>query len=127
MDAKIKTIAHTIVSQIKNVPDAKIPGVMQEIVEYLAKEKLIDQWREIEQAIHQVWKEVYGASKITVVSAHPITQETNEAIEKIAYGADITRRVDERLIGGSIIRIDDKRVDGSIAGQLQKLKTILSK
>ncbi|MFH1611115.1 MAG: F0F1 ATP synthase subunit delta [Patescibacteria group bacterium] len=127
MDAKIKTIAHTIVSQVEKVPDSKIPGIMQEVVEYLAKEKLIDHWREIEQAIHQVWKEVYGASKITVVSAHPITQETNEAIEKIAYGADITRRVDERLIGGSIIRIDDKRVDGSIAGQLQKLKTILSK
>jgi F0F1-type ATP synthase delta subunit len=127
MDAKIKTIARTIISQTETLSDKQIPIVMKEIVEYLAGEKLLGRWREIEMAINQVWKEIYGASKITVVSAHELTAEVERAIEEIAYGADITKRVDERLIGGSIIRIDDRRIDGSIAGQLQKLKTTLSK
>ncbi len=127
MDAKIIAIAQSIVSNAEKIPDKQIPAMMKEIVEYLAKENIIGKWRDIEHAINDVWKEVYGASKITVMSAHPLTQEANEEIEKIAYGADIHRKIDERLIGGAIIRIDDKRIDGSIAGKLQKLKYTLSK
>ena len=127
MDAKIKTIARVLVDQVETVSEDEISEIMKDFISYLAKEKLIDKWRDIENAIHAVWKEKYGASKITVVSAHPLTEAANKEIENLAKGADITRRVDERLIGGSIIRIDDKRVDGSIAGLLQKLKMTLSK
>lgn len=127
MDAKIKTITKTLVTQLEHVHENEIKQVMKDFVKFLSEEKMIYKWREIEQAIHQTWKEVYGASSITVVSAHSLSEELNEQIEKIAKGADIQRRVDERLIGGSVIRIDDKRIDGSIAGNLQKLKMTLSK
>jgi len=127
MDVKIKTIARVLVDQIETVSEDEISETMKEFVSFLAQEKMIDKWREIETAIHAAWKEKYGASKITVVSAHPLTEAANAEIEKFAKGADIIRRVDERLIGGSVVRIDDKRVDSSIAGSLQKLKMTLSK
>lgn len=127
MSTHAKTIARVLVDQIESAGDQEIPEIMKEFVGFLAQEKLLGEWREIETQIHQVWKEKYGASKITVVSAHPLTEAADQEIEKLAKGADIERRVDERLIGGSIIRIDDKRIDGSIAGALQKLKMTLSK
>ena len=127
MDKNTKTIARVLVDQLEDVSYENVPDVMKEFVKYLADNKLLGSWREIETCIHKAWKEKYGASKITVVSAHPLTESANAEIEKIAKGADIERRVNERLIGGSIIRIDDKRIDGSIAGMLQKLKMTLSK
>lgn len=127
MDAKIKTITRILIKQLEEKHEDDIKRVMKDFVKFLAQEKMVDQWREIEQAIHQTWKEMYGASTITIVSAHPLTEELNEQIEELAKGADIERRVDERLIGGSVIRIDDQRIDGSISGYLQKLKMTLSK
>ncbi|OGL96221.1 hypothetical protein A2258_00270 [Candidatus Uhrbacteria bacterium RIFOXYA2_FULL_41_8] len=127
MDAKIKTITRVLIDQVEKNKENDIKKIMNDFVKFLAQEKMIDRWREIELAIHQSWKEIYGASAITVVSAHPLTEELNKQIEELAKGADIERRVDERLIGGSVIRIDDRRIDGSIAGNLQKLKMTLSK
>ncbi|MBT3230343.1 hypothetical protein HN358_00965 [Candidatus Uhrbacteria bacterium] len=127
MDTNAKTIARVLVDQLEDLEYEAVPDVMKEFVAFLAENKLLGSWREIEMHIHKAWKEKYGVSKITVVSAHPLTELANEEIEKLAKGADIVRRVDERLIGGSVIRIDDKRIDGSIAGTLQKLKMTLSK
>lgn len=127
MDANIKTIARVLVEQVETVAENEVAEVMKEFVTYLAQNKMLGSWRDIEAEIHNAWKDKYGASKITIVSAHPLTDVANEEIAKLAKGADIVKRVDERLIGGSIVRIDDKRVDGSIAGSLQKLKTTLSK
>lgn len=127
MDAKIKTITRSLIENLSKAESKDVSEVMKEFVNLLSERKMLGKWREVERAIHQVWKDIYGVSSITVVSAHPLTEEADGAIEKIAHGADITRRVDERLIGGSVIRIDDKRIDGSVTGNLQKLKMTLSK
>ncbi|MBT4857324.1 hypothetical protein HON52_04040 [Candidatus Uhrbacteria bacterium] len=94
-------------------------------VAFLAENDMLDKWREIELAIGKVWKEEFGASSIKVLSAHPLTQEARKIIGEIAPGAELSTAVDERLIGGAIIRIDDKRIDGSITGQLRALRKSL--
>lgn len=127
MDAKIKKITNVLLDHIERASENEIPRIMKDFVAYLDQEKLLGAWREIEQMIHALWKEKYGVSKITILSAHPLTETAEKEIQKLANGADIERRVDERLIGGAIIRIDDKRIDSSMAGSLQRLKMTLSK
>lgn len=98
---------------------------MKRFVSFLAEHNILDQWRDIERAIEQVWKELYGASTIKVLSAHQLTQEAQKALGELAPGAELITSVDERLIGGAVIRIDDTRIDGSITGKLQRLKRTL--
>ena len=49
----------------------------------------------------------------------------SKLLQKIAPGADFIERIDPRIIAGAIVRIDDKKIDGSIAGSLRRLKQSL--
>lgn len=61
-----------------------------------------------------------------VVSALPLTEEEQETLRKDLLsktGAQaVTFRVDPSILGGLIIRVGDKVIDGSVAGQLQLLR-----
>ncbi len=61
-----------------------------------------------------------------VISALPLTEEEQEIIKKDVLsktGAQaVTFRVDPSILGGLIIRVGDKVIDGSVAGQLQLLR-----
>ncbi len=61
----------------------------------------------------------------------PLTFQEQETIRcdiiaRIGGGATITFRVDPSLLGGLVIRIGDKVMDSSLAGQLQTLRQNLS-
>lgn len=119
-------LAKVLVDGCEGREGRALQNTIQQFVTFLADEGYIDQWRSIERSIHQEWKKKYGASKLTIVSAFPLMPKTQKHIEALARGADIVQRVDERLIGGAVIRIDDTRIDGSITGALRRLKTTLA-
>lgn len=120
-----KKLAKTLVDSLDGATAAQMKQTMKDFVSFLGTEGLISKWRGIEQQIHSAWKEKYGASQITIVTAEPITEAMRTSLEKMAPGADLTERVDERIIGGAVIRIDDKKIDGSLAGSLRRLKQVL--
>ena len=65
-----------------------------------------------------------------VVSALPLTEEEQETLRKDILsktGAQaVTFRVDPSILGGVIVRVGDKVIDGSVAGQLQLLREKLA-
>jgi len=98
-----------------------------DFVSYLVDNRLLNYWREISRSIDSIWKEKYGVANVTVTSAHPLSEKAHKTLEKMACGAEIIETVDSELIGGAIIRIDDRIVDGSISGALNSLKNSLVK
>ncbi len=123
MNIEPTQLARILVDHTAHQSDAS--DNIKAFVGFLAEHNMLDKWRDIELAIDQVWKETFGASSIKVLSAHELTEEAKKALSEIAPGADVSTSVDERLIGGAVIRIDDKRIDGSITGKLQLLKRTL--
>ncbi len=70
------------------------------------------------------------APSAEVISALPLTEEEQAVIKKdilAKVGADIevTFKVDPSIMGGVVIRIGDKVLDGSVSGQLQELRESL--
>lgn len=66
-----------------------------------------------------------GAAEIT--SALPLTAEEQNIVRKdllpkLGGSAAITFRVDPKILGGLVIKVGDRLVDGSVAGQLQALR-----
>lgn len=118
-------LAELLVELVDGATKAQVPEIMKGFVQELFRRGMLSEWRKIEHEIHGVWKRKYGAANVTIVSAHPITATLRKQIEGLAPGADIVERVDERLMGGAIIRIDDRRIDASIAGSLHRLKAHL--
>ena len=67
-----------------------------------------------------------GASA-EVTSALPLTAAEQEAVKrdilsKTGNQATVTFRVDPSILGGLIVRVGDKVLDGSVAGQLENLR-----
>ncbi len=65
-----------------------------------------------------------------VVSALPLTEEEQEAVKrdvlaKIGADAIVTFRVDPSILGGLVIRVGDKVIDGSVAGKFEELRQSL--
>jgi F-type H+-transporting ATPase subunit b len=73
--------------------------------------------------------EVVGASA-EVTSALPLTAEEKDAVKqdvlsKVGDLATVTFRVDPAILGGLIIRVGDKVLDGSVSGQLESMRQSL--
>ncbi|MDP2631431.1 MAG: F0F1 ATP synthase subunit delta [Candidatus Uhrbacteria bacterium] len=126
MKVDAKKLAKILVDSVDGANESEANKIIKDFVKFLAENKLLGMWREIERGIHSSWKEKYGASQVTIVSAHRLSIDARDVITGLAKGADIHETVNERLIGGTIIRIDDTRIDGSISGALDKLQRELT-
>lgn len=74
--------------------------------------------------------ESLSGSSAEVTSALPLTegeQETlrEEIVQKLGGGATVSYRVDPEILGGLVIRVGDKVIDGSVAGRLAGLRQSL--
>jgi F-type H+-transporting ATPase subunit b len=70
-----------------------------------------------------------GASA-EVTSALPLTPAEQETVRKdilasLGSTASISFRVDPSILGGLIVRVGDRVIDGSVAGQLQDLRQVI--
>ena len=73
--------------------------------------------------------DVKGATA-EVTSALPLSDAEQASIKKdllakLGNGADVTFKVNPAILGGLIIRVGDRMVDGSVSGQLQALQQSL--
>lgn len=71
-----------------------------------------------------------SGSAAEITSALPLTPAEQDAVKKdvlskIGTQATVTFRVDPTILGGLIVRVGDKLLDGSVAGQLEALRQSL--
>lgn len=74
-------------------------------------------------------EEVAGASA-EVTSALPLTEAEQQAVRKdviakLGENATLSFRVDPAILGGLIVRVGDKILDGSVSGKLEELRQTL--
>lgn len=75
--------------------------------------------------------EDFTGSSAEVTSALPLTEEEKEVVKadilsKLGSQATVTYRVDPNILGGLVVRVGDKVVDGSVAGQLESMRQSLT-
>ncbi len=68
---------------------------------------------------------------VVVTSAVPLTEKEAAIVQRelearLGAGVDITFRVDPQVLGGLVVRIGDRIVDASFAGQLEQMRRALS-
>ncbi|MBI4598597.1 F0F1 ATP synthase subunit delta [Candidatus Uhrbacteria bacterium] len=125
----MKTHARQLAEVYLDLTDGKPPVEVQEsaqaFVAFLAECHQLSQWREVIRRLDAAWKRRHGVSSVEVRSSHPFPQVFRDAITALAPGANVVERTDPGLIGGAVIRIDDRVVDGSVSGYLERLRTKL--
>jgi len=78
----------------------------------------------------RLYREYSGITHAVITTAVPISKQMLDKIEKIMAekdfkGLDLEQNTKEDILGGFILRIDDMQYDGSIATNLNKIKTTL--
>lgn len=122
-EEKIELVEKAFTGQVSD----EFIGLMALMIKKSRTEYLI---RVLEQFIYMA-KEASGVLTAQVISAMPLTNQQlaqiKSNIEKnTGKTIEMDTTVDPSIIGGLIVRVGDKVVDGSIKGQMDALKSQLS-
>ena len=104
--------------------------VLDNFVKILAENNDVRLFEEISDEFHKLELAKKGIRQVEVTSAHPLNRENeHEIIEQLNKLAktkvEVRKKIDEQLIGGVIIRLDDQLLDASVKNNLQQLKKTL--
>lgn len=121
--AKQFAIALIETAEQNNDPSA----TAKSLVALLAQRGELNKAREIINAVEQVWKEKYGAATVTIHSAYGLSDAFKNRLSELAPGAELREYIESSLIGGARVRVDDRVVDGTVAGHLEQLRYHLGK
>lgn len=100
-------------------------GLVREVAERIGASGIKEALTEIEDTVRN--KELTS----DVTSAVPLTDEERGAIEsrlrdRYGNGLQIAYGVDPAILGGLIVRVGDRYVDGSVAARLAQLRQSLT-
>lgn len=85
--------------------------------------------REMAAAYEDAWREHKNIKQLQITSAHSLTADQRKEMLVRAKSLtdnsviEIEERVDPELIGGFVLRLDDKQIDTSIASQIKELRS----
>lgn len=105
----------------------KAEPLFVKFLKVLASHERLEIIRPIRDAAHRILDKLRGRTEANVVSAAPLDPKQSAAIKarlQVTYGGEVVllESVDPSLIGGLIVRVGDRVVDGSLANSLARLK-----
>lgn len=111
-------------------------GQFQEIsskfIELITKKRREGLLSEIASSYEDQVNRYKGITPLTIISAAPLSETTKSKLLSKVQGLvpgtlEVTEKIDPALIGGFIVRMDDKQIDASVASQLDNLKQRLTR
>jgi len=85
----------------------------------------------LEKTFRRIADERRGIQRATIISAVPLTPDELAAAQRAIAGMTAKKviletRVDPAVLGGMVVQVGDRLIDGSIRGQLQQIHTALA-
>jgi len=108
----------------------KLDELSIKFVQLITKKSRENLLPEIAQSFTQLYKIHSRITDVYITSAAPLEKAVKEQIVqkiKVKLGGEVvvTENIDEQLIGGFVVKFNDKQLDASIANQLSNLKNLL--
>ncbi len=102
--------------------------IMDNFVKILAKNGDLDKYPEIEKEFRSLQLKDKGIkeAEITLARPHEVSHEIVQELNKIIGNkVEVKTKIDENLIGGVVVRVDDQLIDASVKKQLENLNQSL--
>ena len=121
-----KDYASALFMATQGLKGKELHEVIHNFVSLLAREQKLKQAEKIIAEFVAYAKKQEGIQDIIISSAHELDTKAINAIKK-SFGekVEVTQAVDESLIGGFVVKTQDKIFDASLKMQLLKLKQSL--
>lgn len=132
MKYSAKNYAQALMESLESADPKDENQILDNFVKILAENNDIRLFEQISDEFHKLDLKKKGISQAEVITAHPISRENEQQIiqqlNKIVKGnLELKKKVDEQLIGGVVIRVDDQLIDASVKNNLEQLKKELIK
>lgn len=125
MRYSIQHYASALYQALEETAPANQDNVIDRFVEILKKNNDLSYYEAIVAEYEKISKEARGISEAEVTLARDVKVNSDiiDSLNKVVSGqVEIKTQIDESIIGGVIVRVDDTLIDASIRGQLDKLK-----
>lgn len=123
-----KTYSKALYKAAEGLKGKDLEKILGNFILILARARKLKQAEKIIEEFKKYAKKQEGILEIKIISARKISDDLAEKIGK-AFGkkVEITKEVDENLLGGFIVKTEDKIFDASVKTQLNNLKQRLIK
>lgn len=126
-----KQYAQALFSEIKDQAEKDISGIINNFVEILKKDNCLSQMEKIIFYFNEFWKKEYSLVEAEISTAREINSELKkdlvEYLTKISQAKkiNIVEKENNKLIGGFVVKYNDKIIDASIKNKINKFKNSL--
>ncbi len=115
---------------IDNVFAGKVDKTLLHYIKVMCDRKDVHNLAESLGKYEDLYNKHYGIEKAVAVTAVPMTKEQLERLTVKLEGLTgktivLTNEVDEKCLGGVILRLGDMQTDGSVATRLKELNSLL--
>ena len=131
MTTTARQYALALYQAITEVSDQEQDKVLDNFVSALRKNNDLGMLDEVEKEFVNYDREAKGVKLAVVTTARQLSREEERDLIKglnkhVSGKVELKQKVDEGLVGGIMIRIDDELMDGSVKKKLKDLKSKLT-
>ncbi len=105
--------------------------VFDNFVKVLAEHNDVRMFDQIAEEFHKLELAKKGVKQVEISSAMPLSRQAEaEIVDKlndlVKGKVEVSKKIDESLIGGVVVRLDDQVLDASVKNNLENLRKELS-
>lgn len=128
MAVTVSQYVEALFLSLEEVGEKDHDQIIENLVKILKANEDLDKFEKIIHELEQKMLQKNITAEVTTTSKMKVDKEIIDNINQLAGNkADITHEVDDTLIGGVIIKVDDTMLDTSIKTKLENLRTTLIK
>ena len=126
-----KQFAQVLFETLETTAPSHIDKVLDNFVGVLKEHNALNMFEAIQEELEKLDLGKQGIKQAEVTSAKPLSRENEkeiiESLNKLVQGdVKLKKKIDENLIGGAVLRVEDKIIDTSVKHSLEQLKINLS-
>lgn len=115
----------------QNILGDRVSGPPMNLIKLLLQRGRIERLPDVAREFRRLYDRREGITNAIVTSAAPLDDREvgalRERLEMMTGGRiDMTTLVDPSILGGLVVRLGDRLIDGSVRGRLQRLRSRLA-
>ncbi|MDB4940217.1 MAG: synthase delta subunit [Candidatus Doudnabacteria bacterium] len=126
---KAQQYAQALYEAIHEVRPEDQDKVLDNMAKIMAQRGDLGMFDQVAEEYQKLDSKAHGIKEVEVTSAHHLnTKELIKDLNKIVGDkTEVKEKIDQNIIGGVVVRVDDTLIDASVRNSLENLRDLIAK